>query len=81
MDARELKERLGALTKAVNDKEPASNIIPMLDTLKEEVVATEDLLRVCCYVFLVANLMRLQTLAHARVQSSTNHPRRQRKQV
>jgi transcription elongation factor S-II len=46
MDQRELDLRLKALQKVVAEKEPASNIISILETLKKEVVPTEELLRV-----------------------------------
>jgi hypothetical protein len=46
MDQRELDLRLKALQKAVAEKEPASNVISILETLKKEVVPTEELLRV-----------------------------------
>jgi len=45
MDQRELDLRLKALQKAVAEKEPASNVISILETLKKEVVPTEELLR------------------------------------
>jgi len=52
MDARELSQRLTALQKMLNDKEPPAGIITVLETLKKEVVPTEELLRVgsfmCC---------------------------------
>lgn len=47
MEQREVETRIKALSKAVADKEPASNVIAILDTLKKEVHATEELLRVC----------------------------------
>ena len=46
MDQRELDLRLKALQKAVAEKEPASSVIFILETLKKEVVPTEELLRV-----------------------------------
>ncbi|KAG9243396.1 transcription elongation factor s-ii [Calycina marina] len=45
MDQRELEARIKSLTKAVNDKEPAANVIAIMETLKNDVVATEELLR------------------------------------
>ena len=45
MDQRELSTRLQALQKAINDKEPAANVIAIMETLKKEVVPTEELLR------------------------------------
>jgi transcription elongation factor S-II len=46
MDQRELDTRLKALQKAVAEKESATTIISILETLKKEVVPTEELLRV-----------------------------------
>lgn len=46
MDQRELDSRLKALQKAVNEKEPVSNVVAILETLKKEVMPTEELLRV-----------------------------------
>jgi transcription elongation factor S-II len=46
MDQRELDTRLKALQKAVAEKEAPSTIISILETLKKEVVPTEELLRV-----------------------------------
>jgi hypothetical protein len=48
MDARELKERLDSLQKAVAKNDAPATVITMLETLKSNVNATEDLLRVCC---------------------------------
>ncbi|KAH8592083.1 transcription elongation factor S-II [Bisporella sp. PMI_857] len=45
MDQRELATRLKAFQKAISDNEPPANIISILESLKNEVVATEDLLR------------------------------------
>ncbi|KAH8679936.1 transcription elongation factor S-II [Tricladium varicosporioides] len=45
MDQRELDSRLKALHKAVAEKDSASNVISILETLKKEVVPTEELLR------------------------------------
>ncbi|RAL59957.1 hypothetical protein DID88_000583 [Monilinia fructigena] len=45
MDQRELTSRVSALQKAINDKEPASNVITIMETLKRDVNATEELLR------------------------------------
>ena len=47
MDQRELESRIKALQKAIGDKEPAANVIAIMETLKKEVNATEELLRVC----------------------------------
>jgi hypothetical protein len=52
MDQRELDLRLKALQKAVAEKEPASNVISILETLKKEVVPTEELLRVSSLTWL-----------------------------
>jgi hypothetical protein len=46
MDQRELDTRLKALQKSVAEKEPAANTINILETLKKDVVPTEELLRV-----------------------------------
>jgi hypothetical protein len=46
MDKRELETRLKALQKAVAEKESPSTLISILETLKNEVVPTEELLRV-----------------------------------
>lgn len=46
MDQRELTSRVSALQKAINDKEPAANVITIMETLKRDVNATEELLRV-----------------------------------
>ncbi|KAH8813132.1 transcription elongation factor S-II [Xylogone sp. PMI_703] len=56
MDQRELETRIKALSKAVTDKEPASNVITILDTLKKEVHATEELLRATKAGMVVAKL-------------------------
>jgi len=45
MDQRELDSRIRALSKAVNEKEPVSNILAIMETLKKEVNPTEELLR------------------------------------
>lgn len=47
MDQRELKLQIDALQKALQTKEPASNIVAILEKLKKEVEPTEELLRVC----------------------------------
>lgn len=49
MDRRELTSRVSALQKAINDKEPAANVITIMETLKRDVNATEELLRVCLH--------------------------------
>ena len=46
MDQREVETMIKALQKAVNDKEPVSNVTTILEKLKNDVVPTEDLLRV-----------------------------------
>ncbi|RFU28201.1 hypothetical protein B7463_g8149, partial [Scytalidium lignicola] len=56
MDQRELEARIKALSKTVADKEPASNVITILDTLKKEVHATEELLRATKAGMVVAKL-------------------------
>ncbi|KAH6711352.1 transcription elongation factor S-II [Leptodontidium sp. 2 PMI_412] len=45
MDAKEVNTRIQSLQKALAEKQPASVIINMLETLKKEVVPTEELLR------------------------------------
>ena len=47
MDQREVGSLVKALTKAVQEKQPSANIITILESLKNDVVATEELLRVC----------------------------------
>lgn len=47
MDAKEVSTRIHALQKAVAEKQAASIVISILETLKKEVVPTEELLRVC----------------------------------
>jgi len=47
MDQRELDSRIKSLSKAITDKEPPANVLAILETLKNDVVATEELLRVC----------------------------------
>ena len=50
MDQRELDARIKALQKAINEKDPAADIIKIMETLKNEVNPTEELLRVCSLV-------------------------------
>ncbi|TAQ84734.1 hypothetical protein B7494_g6934 [Chlorociboria aeruginascens] len=45
MDQRDLVSHIKALQKAVAEKEPASNVLTILETLNKEVKATEELLR------------------------------------
>jgi len=47
MDQRELDSRIKSLSKAISDKEPPANVLAIMETLKNDVVATEELLRVC----------------------------------
>lgn len=47
MDQRELDLRIKSLQKSINDKEPPANVLAIMETLKNDVVATEELLRVC----------------------------------
>jgi hypothetical protein len=49
MDQREVEGMIKALQKAVAGKEPSANIITILEKLKKDVAATEDLLRVCFF--------------------------------
>jgi transcription elongation factor S-II len=46
MDQRELDSRIKALQKAIAEKEPATNVITILEMLKNNVNPTEELLRV-----------------------------------
>jgi transcription elongation factor S-II len=46
MDQRELDSRIKALQKAIAEKEPATNVITIMETLKNNVNPTEELLRV-----------------------------------
>jgi transcription elongation factor S-II len=46
MDQRELDSRIKALQKAIAEKEPASNVIAIMEMLKNNVNPTEELLRV-----------------------------------
>ncbi|EKD18076.1 uncharacterized protein L3040_007743 [Drepanopeziza brunnea f. sp. 'multigermtubi'] len=45
MEAKEVSTRIHALQKALAEKQPASVVLSMLETLKKEVVPTEELLR------------------------------------
>ncbi|KAE8450630.1 hypothetical protein EG329_005974 [Mollisiaceae sp. DMI_Dod_QoI] len=45
MDAKQVDGQLKALQKAVAEKQPTSNVVAILETLKREVVPTEELLR------------------------------------
>jgi transcription elongation factor S-II len=47
MDQREVETMIKALQKALNEKEPAANVIAIMEKLKKDVAPTEDLLRVC----------------------------------
>lgn len=46
MDQRELESHVKALNKAITTQEPAANILTILQKLKQDVVPTEELLRV-----------------------------------
>ena len=46
MDERELNSHIKALQKAISEKEPAQNVIVLMEQLKNNVNATEELLRV-----------------------------------
>lgn len=46
MDQRELDTTIKALQKAVGENLPAKDVITILETLKKDVVPTEELLRV-----------------------------------
>ena len=47
MDQRELDSTVKSLAKAIAEKEPATIIVSILEKLKNDVVPTEELLRVC----------------------------------
>jgi hypothetical protein len=50
MESKAIKDittRVRSLTKAVDEKQPAANIIAILESLQKDVVPTEELLRVC----------------------------------
>lgn len=46
MDQKEVVEQLKLLQKAVAEKQPSENVKAILQKLKDDVVATEELLRV-----------------------------------
>jgi hypothetical protein len=50
MDQREVESYIKALQKALNEKEPASNVVTIMEKLKKDVAPTEDLLRVCSLI-------------------------------
>lgn len=45
MDAKQVETQVKALQKAVSEKQPISNVVAILETLKKDVVPTEELLR------------------------------------
>lgn len=47
MDAKDVKAHVGNLERAVKEKLPTQTLLDILGSLKKEVVATEQLLRVC----------------------------------
>jgi hypothetical protein len=47
MQRKDIEEQLDLLKTAINEKQPADNVINILTKLKAEVVPTEDILRVC----------------------------------
>jgi transcription elongation factor S-II len=55
MDQRELDSRLKSLQKAVAEKDSTANVISILETLKKDVVPTEELLRVRS-LFMIARI-------------------------
>lgn len=57
MDAKDVKAHVGNLEKGVKEKLPAQYLLDILGALKKEVVATEQLLRVC-HPFMTANCYR-----------------------
>ena len=46
MQRKDIEEQLDLLKTAINEKQPADNVINILTKLKAEVVPTEDILRV-----------------------------------
>ena len=46
MQKKDIEEQLDLLKTAINEKQPADNVISILTKLKAEVVPTEDILRV-----------------------------------
>lgn len=46
MQKKDIEEQLDLLKAAINEKQPADNVINILTKLKAEVVPTEDILRV-----------------------------------
>lgn len=46
MQRKDIEEQLDLLKAAINEKQPADNVINILTKLKAEVVPTEDILRV-----------------------------------
>ena len=46
MDRKEVSEQLSMLQKAIQEKQPSENVKSILQNLKDNVVATEELLRV-----------------------------------
>lgn len=46
MQRKDIEEQLDLLKTAINEKQPADNVINILAKLKAEVVPTEDILRV-----------------------------------
>lgn len=64
MDRKEVLESLNMLQKAIAEKQPSGNVISILQNLKENVVATEELLRVSLH-----SLWQLQ-LSHSSLHNS-----------
>lgn len=57
MDAKDVKAHVGNLERAVKEKLPTQTLLDILGSLKKEVVATEQLLRVCNNLFLCVFVM------------------------
>lgn len=58
LEPAEIVSRGKALGKAMNNGEPAANIIAILQTLKDGVAPTEDLLRVCTIILMAPDRIR-----------------------
>lgn len=69
MDQKEVVEQLKLLQKAVAEKQPSENVKAILQKLKDDVVATEELLRVSCPKLLTAVAVAQPHLYHTFVAS------------
>ena len=73
MQRKDIEEQLDLLKAAINEKQPAENVVNILTKLKAEVVPTEDILRVCaprCARIGVASERHLYTLSTLQGQTS-----------